>query len=106
MKAHIERDPIRQTVRVWLYRSGPDGTLLLHLFPSRIEEVVEPGASLSDNPSLELPEAAFEALVAAGIDFAPPSSAQAEHLADAVKVRDRLLSLVEIGAVKGATIRP
>lgn len=46
-------------------------------------------------PSLVLPSEALEALVAAGADHLPPSSAQAEHLADTRAVRDRLLTLVE-----------
>lgn len=54
-------------------------------------------------PSLFLPADALEALTAAAYDFKPPSSAVSEHLADVIKVRDRLLDVAESAAANAPT---
>lgn len=54
---------------------------------------VQRGANMV--PSMILPDFMAEAFAAALADTIPPSSSMQRHLDDAVKVRDRLLDLVD-----------
>jgi hypothetical protein len=58
----------------------------------QLDEMVEGQAP--PDPTLIFPAGVLEAIVAAGTNLMPPDRAQAEHLKDAVKVRDVLLGLV------------
>lgn len=95
MKVKVE--PVWQSfaVNVWFYQHAPDGAIEVFrpeapLSPERVASEVDLPA-----PSLVLPNDWIAALVAEASDQLPPSSAQAAHLADAVMVRDRLLTLIE-----------
>lgn len=99
MKAHVERDWIRQSVNVWLFEAWPASSgrgKVVRLGDGARDVTLEdvPDGALPA-PTFSLSDDAFEALIAAGVDYAPPSSAQAAHLQDALTVRDRLLTLVE-----------
>lgn len=79
-----DEDPVENCFR--LYRPQADGEI-------RVETI--PNGAHWPEPSLTLPSEMLEAIVAACADHLPPSSAQAAHLADAIGIRDRLLTLVE-----------
>lgn len=70
-------------------------------YPARAEvEWIEFGenAGAQVRPTMTLPSDWLEAIVAAGnaeAGIKPPNTSQADHLADAVTVRDRLLTLIE-----------
>lgn len=95
MKAHMERDFVTQTVKVWV--TTDDHQLLL-----RVTDYVDPVSWRWDQikpgseqlPTMVLPEPVLAAIVVAGAEVLPPDRAQAAHLADAIKMRDALLELV------------
>lgn len=99
MKAHVERDWMSRTVKVWLWRQGErDTRQVLRFLGGDTYQWDEVLAAVVMEPSFVLQEDAFAALVAAGSDILPPSAATSQHLADAIGVRDRLLTLVESAA--------
>jgi hypothetical protein len=100
VKARIEPRFTAFSVDIWFYDHDPvEGNALVVYRPSGEgtmwdREIVPNGAEMP-SPSLSIPNDALEAIVAAGADHLPPSSAQAEHLADVRAVRDRMLTIVE-----------
>lgn len=95
MKARVERNWMNHSVKIWLYHQGPPIRLVRVLGPDTFQdEILVEGAELPE-PSLQLPEEALSALIAAVSEILPASDATTGHLKDAVMVRDRLLSLVE-----------
>lgn len=96
MKVKTAWRPGTDMIDVWIYQET---------FQGKRQAVVVMGADTWEwrevedatrpEPSLTLPGEVFQALMAEGSDILPPSAAQARHLEDAIKVRDRLLTLVE-----------
>lgn len=65
-------------------------------FGPRWEPITEPAVNGGDVvATIDLPEGALDALVAAARNVQAPHPATERHLDDAIAVRDRLLSLVE-----------
>lgn len=98
MRVEVERETPTQTVNIFVIDDRFDGGILVWtpLSPSPDDWTqVAPGAQAP--VSLRLPEVVWVAMVAAGADVPMPSRAQHDHLADAIDVRDRLLTLVEAG---------
>jgi len=89
------------TVDVYIYAPGPEHTTRV-VQVGRAEDGqttftevdVQQGEQMP-GPSFSLPDFMFKALIAAGAEVLPPDRAQASHLADAITVRDRLLTLIE-----------
>lgn len=81
---------------IWIYRdtfaAGPRQQVKV-VGPDLFENV-EVAEGDRPDPSLSLPSDLFGALITAGSDILPPSAATERHLADAIKVRDRLLDKV------------
>lgn len=97
-QVHIVEEWHRSSVSIWIYqRLGPEeGTNILGPDLATVRQ--HPlGAPLSE-PTMELPDVVSKPLAAALADVLPPDRAQGRHLDDAIKVRDRLLSLVESAA--------
>jgi len=96
VRVHVEKVWMSQSVRIWIVQGTTerDGHILrlrddgLLAWESYAEQ------TLAD-PSLELPEDVAGALAAELLGVLPPDTAQAQHLADAIGVRDRLLAIVE-----------
>ncbi len=95
MQVEIKQAPLRFGYDVYLYRNRPEGGATIYNLDGSEREVVTPGTE--PEPSFHCDEQVLRGLVEAGSDVLPPDAAQAKHLADAVKVRDRLLDLVEHG---------
>lgn len=90
---HLERNWASQSVTVYA-RVGSH--LLTVPAPGKLDHVpIDESAAQPDAFLIELPDYVLAAIVAAGQDLLPPGRAQANHLADAINVRDRLLTLVE-----------
>lgn len=97
MKCRYEWRPGTDLIDVWLWQPDFSGT------GSRIVRLARGGAwSLEEvdqlqrpEPTLTMPGEFLKPLIAEMADVLPPDRAQARHLEDAVKVRDRLLALVE-----------
>lgn len=101
MKAHLVHRWDRNSVQVWIYQTSTFDGLRLFQYGGDVPWVdCSEGKTRLDYPppSLELPRDVFEALVAEGAGVLPPDRAQDRHLTDAIKVRDRLLKLIEGGA--------
>lgn len=103
VKVHIDRRWDTATVQVWLHRNV-QGQAQVLTFDWDAETSrylwtwIDYDPTSSSNfmrATLEMPEAAFQALIAAGADVLPPDRAQAAHLTDAQKVRDQALGMVE-----------
>jgi hypothetical protein len=97
VKCRLEQNWVNHTVKIWLYEEGGDGVYQHDLDGSHTR--IPNGASLPE-PTLELREDALQVLVAEASGILPPSDATTVHLRDAITVRDRLLTLVERGAVQ------
>jgi hypothetical protein len=96
VKAHVERDFVMQTAKVWVVSDDHRQLLRVTDYLDPVSwrwDPIEPGQVLTD-PTIVLPEAVLAAMVAAAMDVLPADRAQATHLADAIKVRDALLALV------------
>ena len=96
MNIHIERNWTNGVDDIWIARDGiTGGREVLRLLGDGVLrwDVLEPPVKVE--PTLSLPRQLAELLGAELTGIAPPSAAQAAHLADAIAVRDRLLALVE-----------
>lgn len=96
MKAHIENDWMRDALKVWIYQPAERGATQIIGFDENGEallQVIEPG--VQPGPSMVLPRAALEALVATASGVLPPSEVTVDAMRDARETRDRLLTLVE-----------
>lgn len=96
MKARIESRFATMQLAVWFYTHGPDGAVVYDADGS-VQERLAVGEDAGE-PSLVISEDALKALISQAGDHLPPSSASDRHLADAISVRDRLLSMVEANA--------
>ena len=98
MNCHVEREWHRPLVKVWFWhRDGMKGSLYLKLNSSDERELVEiPEGAEVPEPTLVLHEQEVKSLLEALADFDLPGPAMAAHLKDAVGVRDRLLSMLEV----------
>lgn len=90
MRVVLEQDPMRRSMKVWLLpsddlvvRQDPDGTWSFEPF----------AFGDSPEPSLVLPSQWFEALVREAL--ASGGVPEPDALADARKMRDRLMAMVE-----------
>lgn len=96
MECRIHRPVDRDTVEVFLFEDR-GGDRIAHRVKEGTdlwEMVVVP--EMEPMPvSMRFRPEAFSALIAAGMDFEPPSSAVSNHLKDALAVRDRALGMVE-----------
>lgn len=92
MKVRLEQNWMNHGVKVWFYEPTPQGTLIFDVVAGT-HKLLKDGEK--EPPPLELPEVALQALAAEAAGILPVSDATSAHLADAVKVRDRLLTLVE-----------
>lgn len=96
VQVRIEKPPMRFGFDVYLFDHQSDGQTVVYNLDGSVRETVAPGSGVPE-PSFHLDEQILAGLLREGSDVLPPSAAQAKHLADAVKVRDRLLDLVEHG---------
>lgn len=98
MKVKVERDWVRDAYKVWFYLAVETGSRVLRI-DGDVREWVEvaPGAVLPE-PSLILHEQEARLLAPELLGVLPPDTSMSNHLNDAVKVRDRLLTLVEKAA--------
>lgn len=93
---HVERRWFDQSVAIWFLTRDhvahldPESNVPHGLVWNKYRE----GSPLPD-PTMVIPEDIYRALIEAGTDYLPPSAATDRHLEDSVKVRDRLLTLVE-----------
>ncbi len=96
MRAHVRDLFARQSVEVFFYSQAAPGQLL-HYWLKDGEWVSGPikEGTWPEQPSLVLPREMLQALVDESEEVLEPDGATNRHLKDAVKVRDRLLSLVE-----------
>jgi len=86
----VERIKARQQAREG--SSGPYAGFTASLNEWEAHPVVENAAVTFDNrPALRLPEDVLRAIIEAGSETLPPDRAMAQHLADAITVRDRIL---------------
>lgn len=97
-KVHLEPNVLMNTVRVYIYDREANGSINLWVYDGdetwHMESISE-GEQLPETPTLTLRREHLESLVAQAGDFLPPSGAQSRHLDDALKVRDRILTLLE-----------
>jgi hypothetical protein len=84
-------------MEVYIYELLPNGYVRLYLPYSESSPgfIDNPPAMILDTPSLLLSPDMLKALVEAGLKITPPNTSMQNHLEDAIKVRDRLLTLVE-----------
>lgn len=94
MQAEIRQCPASFSVEVYLYFRTDSETIVCNLDGS---EKASYGPGESPEPSFVVDRQVIEAIISAGSDFLPPSQATDRHLADAIGIRDRLLSLMERG---------
>lgn len=92
-KVEIRQRPVTFQLDVYLFDNFDGKTFIYNLDGSVREELDHGGTS--PEPTVTLDEDTLAAIVAAGADILPPDRAQAAHLADAIQVRDRLLTMVE-----------
>jgi hypothetical protein len=90
--AHIENDWVRQHVRIWIYTEGRPRAVLA---PDLETWTTVSEASSPAGPTFDLNVDVAEALADALATLGSPSEATRRHLDDAIKVRDRLLAVVE-----------
>lgn len=97
MRVEVDREVATKMLNVYVMQDEMGGNMRVWtpIGPQPEWTEVAPGASAP--VSLRLPEEVWVAMLAAGADVPAPSRAQHDHLADAVQVRDRLLTLVEAG---------
>jgi hypothetical protein len=88
--------PGTDLVDIWIYQDTPKGRMYSVVVGEDTWEWRElaPEGAKAPAPSLTLQGDVFQALMAKGADILPPSAAGERHLADAIKVRDRLLDKV------------
>jgi hypothetical protein len=95
MRVEVEREAATKMVNVWVVEDGwGDSRGRVWTPIGDGPEWTEVAAGASAPVSLRLPEEVWVAMIAAGADVPMPSRAQADHLADARMVRDRLLDAV------------
>ena len=103
IEAHIEHRWYDKKVDIWVYSRHHDGSLSIFYFDEEDAFVeVAAGQSLPERPSLCIPNEMLQAIVDAATPQFPPSQTLDRHLQDAIKVRDRLLTLIEKKEVKDA----
>jgi hypothetical protein len=90
MKAEIRQSPASFSVEVYLYVRTDSETIICNLDGSE-KQRIPAGSAETAEPSFVADDQTIRALIEAGSDFLPPSQATDRHLADAIKVRDRLL---------------
>ena len=95
MKVFVERRPTTGSFEVTWYERAPEGSYIVRFDSSgewphhRVELVPD---NVRSSPSLILSDELWDALVA---EIAPASKIDEDALADARRVRDRLLTLIE-----------
>jgi hypothetical protein len=95
MDVHTQYRPGTTLIDIWLTRDTPQGRMQHVVVGEDTWEDRRLEAGLkTPKPSLTLEDDVFRALIASGSDILPPSAATERHLADAIKVRDRLLDQV------------
>lgn len=94
MKVIIERNRPMRSVRVYALRDSTEGewAALLDDNGLRWERV---SGGVEPRPLLTLPEDLFAAIVGEGMSLVPESAVMERAWVDAMKVRDRLLTIVE-----------
>lgn len=104
MRVKVEHDFIRDAMKVWFFTRRNETAVTVHRMvgDDQWQDEDVPSNGLMPEPSVVLRRDMLEALVAAASDVLPPSGAQSAHLADAITIRDRLLTLVEKGADRAA----
>lgn len=90
-KCHVEHRFQMDAFAIWF--TLRDRIVRFDAEGRRTIETFDP--SIQPEPSLVIPGDLLEQLVAAASDVVPPSAALSRHLADAITVRDRLLTMVE-----------
>lgn len=89
MKAHIDRDWMSGRVRIWIYDRR-------HFLEADLQTWTEHAPETTPaEPTMVLREEVAEAVASALQTFGRPEESTRRHLDDAIKVRDRLLTLVE-----------
>lgn len=97
MRVEVEREFATKMVNIYIVQDGFGNGRAQVWTPLSDGEWTEVAAGAEAPVSLRLPEEVWVALVAAGSDLPMPSRAQHDALVDCQQVRDRLLSLVEVG---------
>jgi hypothetical protein len=100
MEAFVDTNPMTGNTKVWLYSPigiGPDTDVryLRYEGDGKWSDIVQPMAVEAPAPTFELPRQAAEALASALATMGRPEEATQRHLTDAIKVRDRLLTMLE-----------
>lgn len=90
MEAEIRECPASFRVEVYLFVRRDAETIICNLDGSEKQRLPF-GSAEAAEPSFVADRQTVEALVGAASDFLPPSQATDRHLADAIKVRDRLM---------------
>ena len=101
VNVRIEKPWHTRAVYVWFYWRVNNGVQIWNAFTGETKEVPD-GMVLDYPPSLTLPDESFlKAFVETAAEVMPPNTQMFEHLKDAIKVRDRLLTIIEKRADKG-----
>lgn len=100
MQAHVDTNPMTGITKVWIYSlTGPYGSeqfsYLVNEGAGQWSTVEQPANQEPPEPTLELSRFAAEALASALATMGRPEEATQRHLTDAIKVRDRLLTMLE-----------
>lgn len=92
----IEAKPGWDIYDIWFYNMRHDRMVDIYYFSGsecRTIQIKE-GDKLPD-PSLSLPRRVLDAFVKTARGAFPPTESMKQHLDDAIKIRDRLLAIVE-----------
>lgn len=100
MEAFVDTNPMSGITKVWIYWPNglgpePGMSYLVNDGPGQWKTVVQSSAEQAPEPTLELPLHAAEALASALATMGRPEESTQRHLTDAIKVRDRLLTMLE-----------
>lgn len=106
MKVVLEHDRIRMAYKVWVFSNQPGtGNAFIHyemgedgaFKPPKVYQTGGRGDVLPElAPTMVLPEEVIEGIVQEASDVMPPNGATERHLYDAIDVRNRLLSMIEV----------
>ncbi len=92
MEARTEWVPGTDQVRVWVYQRGLDGEGVYYTLSENGWEGHRVAQGEQIEHAFEAPTMLMKALAEAATDLLPADRAQAQHLADAIAVRDRILA--------------
>lgn len=95
-KIHINHRFMDDQYEIWMFDRTPSGNQVFYPVEGggwRVEHV-EHSAAIPNQPTLTFSRGMLEAFIEATRHIIPASEATQAHLADAIKIRDRLLDLL------------